>query len=103
METRPEEHPQESTAYRSPLRVLVRTFERSRDLWKAKYQALQERVKAFRTELRDLRRSRDRWRAKAEALEQEVHALRAQRPRWVEPSPPAPSSPAPQARTRLSR
>ena len=34
-----------------------------------KYKELQQRIKAFRTEMRDLRRSRDRWRAKAEALE----------------------------------
>ena len=62
----------EATSYRSPWRVLARAFEKSRDLWKAKYKALQERIKAFRTEVRDLRRSRDRWRAKAEALEQEI-------------------------------
>ena len=39
--------------YRSPQRVLVRVFENSRDLWKAKYQTLQERIKEFRTEVRD--------------------------------------------------
>ena len=45
---------QETPAYRSPARVLARFFERSRDLWKAKYKALQQRIKAFRTEMRRL-------------------------------------------------
>ena len=69
---------QETPGYRSPWRVLARFFEKSRDLWKAKYQALQERIKEFRTEVRDLRRSRERWRAKADALEQQIDELRAQ-------------------------
>ena len=51
-----EERLKETTSYRSPWRVLARAFEKSRDLWKAKYKTLQERLKAFRTEVRDLRR-----------------------------------------------
>jgi septal ring factor EnvC (AmiA/AmiB activator) len=82
---------QESAEYRSPRRVLVRFFEKSRDLWKAKHHALQKRIKEFRTELRDLRRSRDRWRAKAQALEKKVEVLRAQSQDRVVQSPPAPS------------
>jgi hypothetical protein len=77
--------------YSSPWRVLARFFERSRDLWKAKYMELQGRIKAIRTEVRDLRRSRDRWRAKAEALEQENKELRSQAQRQTTQSPPAPS------------
>ena len=84
-----EERPKETTSYRSPWRVLARAFEKSRDLWKAKYKTLQERLKAFRTEVRDLRRSRDRWRAKAEALEQETNRLRARLQQQVERSPRA--------------
>lgn len=80
---------QETAEYRSPRRVLARFFEKSRDLWKAKYQALQERLKASRTEMRDLRRSRDRWRAKAEALEQQMNELRAEMRDRAEQSPPA--------------
>jgi chromosome segregation ATPase len=92
---------QEAPGYRSPWRVLARFFEKSRDLWKAKYQALQERTKEFRTEVRDLRRSRDRWRAKAEALETQVGKLRAQTRQHVEQSPPAPSRLSQQVPTRL--
>ena len=82
---------QETLEYRSPARVLAWCFQKSRDLWKAKYKELQERVKAFRTELRDLRRSRDRWRAKSEALEGKIKELRAELQQHVEQSPPAPS------------
>jgi septal ring factor EnvC (AmiA/AmiB activator) len=82
---------QHAAEHSSPARVLARFFERSRDRWKAKYKKLQERIKAFRTELRDLRRSRDRWRAKAEALEQKIKELHGKLQQHVEQSPPAPS------------
>jgi septal ring factor EnvC (AmiA/AmiB activator) len=93
---------QETARYRSPRRVLVRFFEQSRDLWKAKYQALQERIKEFRTEVRDLRRSRDRWRTKAEALEQQIREIRAQTQHLAEQSPPALSQRSRGVLTQLS-
>jgi septal ring factor EnvC (AmiA/AmiB activator) len=93
---------QQTPEYRSPRRMLVRFFEKSRDLWKAKYQVLQEQIKQFRTEVRDLRRSRDRWRAKAEALECQIQELRAQTEHPVEQSPPAPSRLSRGVLTRLS-
>ena len=85
-----EKSDEETPGYRSPWRVLARFFEKSRDLWKAKYQALQEQIKAFRTEVRDLRRSRDRWRAKAEALEQKMKELHGKLQEHIEQPPPAP-------------
>ena len=97
-----EQNDDETPGYRSPLRVLARFFEKSRDLWKAKYQALQERVKQFRTEVRDLRRARDRWRAKAEALERQIGELRAQMQGQAEQSPPAPRQRSNGGLTRLS-
>lgn len=93
---------QESSGYRSPARVLVRVFEKSRDRWKEKFQTLRERLKAFRTEVRDLRRSRDRWRAKAEALEQETKELRCRLQRQAEQPPPAPSRQSHALVTQLS-
>ena len=102
METRTEERPNESVSYRSPARVLVRSFERSRDGWKAKYKALQQQVRAYRTEVRDLRRSRERWRANAEALKQENREMRVQLQSQVEQSPPAPSRLSQAVLTRLS-
>jgi hypothetical protein len=89
--SRPEASDQETPSYRSPARVLARFFESSRDLWKAKYKELQQRIKAFRTEMRDRRRSRNRWRAKAEALGRKIQGLRAELHQRVEQSPPAPS------------
>jgi septal ring factor EnvC (AmiA/AmiB activator) len=93
---------QERPEYRSPRRVLVRFFEKSRDLWKAKHQKLQERMKGFRTEVRDLRRSRDRWRAKAEALQRQVKELRAETRLQAEQSPPAPRQRSHGVLTQLS-
>jgi chromosome segregation ATPase len=93
---------EETGQYASPWRVLARFFEKSRDLWKAKYKELQDRIKAIRTEVRDLRRSRDRWRAKAEALEQENKELRSQSQRQAAQSPPAPSRQSRPILTQLS-
>ena len=88
-ETAPDTAPEPSPSYRSPWRVLARSFEKSRDRWKAKYMTLQERIKAFRTEVRDLRRSRDRWQSKAEDLERRLDDLRGQLHPPDEPPPPA--------------
>ena len=86
--------PEQATPYLSPWRVLARTFEKSRDRWKAKYKVLQERIKAFRTEVRDLRRSCDRWRAKAETFQRQLEELRAEMRSRAEQSPPALSQPS---------
>ena len=99
---RSDQDSQEASEYRSPLRVLARFFEKSRNLWKAKYKGLQERGKQFRTEVRDLRRSRDRWRAKAEALERRIQELRDQIQRPAEQPPPAPRERSHGALTQLS-
>jgi chromosome segregation ATPase len=102
METRADSIPKEPKSYRSPWHVLARAFEKSRDLWKAKYKTLQERIRAFRTELRDLRRSRDRWRAEAEALKRQTQELRSQLQRQAQQSPPAPNWPSRPVLTQLS-
>ncbi len=94
MATGSETAPEQAASYRSPWHVLARAFEKSRDRWKAKYKVLQERIKAFRTEVRDLRRSRDRWQFKAESLQRQLDELRAEMRPPVEPSPPAQSRPA---------
>lgn len=88
MATRTEAAQKEPGTYSSPWRVLARVFERSRDRWKEKYKELQERIKAFRTELRDLRRSRDRWRSEADALKRQLNELQAEMQRQAEQSPP---------------
>ena len=102
MATPSEDLPDSRPSYRSPLRVLARAFEMSRDRWKEKYMAVQGRVKALRTDVRDLRRSRARWQAKAEALQRQLDQLRAKAPSPVESPPPAPSRPTSHVPTRRS-
>ena len=102
MATYSEAVPKEPTSYCSPWRVLARAFEKSRDRWKQKYKGLQERIKAFRTEVRDLRRSRDRWQAQAETFKRRLEELRDEMRSRVEPSPPAPRRPSEHFPTRHS-
>ena len=91
METRSEGVQQESTSYRSPLRVLARAFEKSRDRLEGEVPGVAATDQGISHRVRDLRRSRDRWRAKAEALEQEIKELRAQLATASRAVPPAPS------------
>ena len=44
------------SSFKTPLRVLAQHFLASRERWKAKYMALKEEAKRFRTQTRDLRR-----------------------------------------------
>jgi hypothetical protein len=92
------------SSFKTPLRVLVQQFLASRERWKAKYKALQEKATAYRIQLRDLRRSRDHWKKAAKELAKEMakerRAFRKQRPAAQEPPPsavgppPARSSPS---------
>jgi len=75
----------EGASYRSPLRVLVEWFRRSRDNWKQKYLEVKAEIKRFKNRAYDLEKSRDRWKAEAtshqhqlEALQVEVEQLKAQ-------------------------
>jgi septal ring factor EnvC (AmiA/AmiB activator) len=102
MMTCSETAPEQATSYRSPWRVLARSFEKSRDGWKRKYMKLQDQIKAFRTELRDLKKSRARWKTRAEALERQLEEVRAAAGLRGEQSPPALSQPTPQLLTRHS-
>jgi hypothetical protein len=90
------------SSFKTPLRVLAQHFLASRERWKAKYMALNERAKRFRTESRDLLRSREHWKMKAKSLAQELAqerrtsrkeraVVQSSSPSAVEP-PPAQSS-----------
>jgi len=68
-------------SYQSPLRKLVRFFERSRDGWKAKCQAAKKRLKRFKHRVRFLHQSRERWRERAKELEVEVVRLQKEQAR----------------------
>lgn len=52
--------------YRSPNRVLVRSFRMSRDAWKNKHQAVQIKLEKQRQLSAERDRSRDQWRQKSE-------------------------------------
>ena len=68
----------ESAGFKSPPRILVRFFKKSRDRWKAKYQTLQTKMKRFRNRVADATRARDRWRERAETAEAEAKRLRVE-------------------------
>jgi hypothetical protein len=94
------------SSFKTPVRVLVQQFLASRERWKAKYKALQEKVKTYRVELRDLRRSRDHWKTKAKELAKEMakerRASHKQRPTAQEPSPSAVGPPPALSSPRVS-
>lgn len=63
--------------YRSPNRILVRSFRLARDKWKRKYmdaQAALKRARQLATERGD---SRDRWRAECDAALEQARAAEA--------------------------
>ena len=64
--------------FRSPARVLVDWFRRSRDNWKCKYMDLKAELKKFKVRVSDIQKSRQRWRERAESSERELDVLRAE-------------------------
>ena len=72
----------EISELKSPPRILVRFFKRSRDKWKNKYFAVKTDIKRYKNQSGDARRSRDQWRSKAELLEVQVQQLIADRDHW---------------------
>ena len=64
--------------WKSPVRKLVAFFQKSRDGWKAKQQALQVCLKKEQNQVRAVEQSRANWRARAEAAEQQVERLSAE-------------------------
>jgi predicted nucleic acid-binding Zn-ribbon protein len=63
---------------KSPRRILVRFFRRSRDNWKRKFMDLKTEIKRFKNQAADARRSREQWRTKAESFQAEVRRLEAE-------------------------
>lgn len=66
---------QQGNGFRSPPRVLLDWFQRSRDKWKRKYLEAKAELKKFKVRVLDVNRSRDRWKEKAKATERELEAL----------------------------
>ena len=61
--------------YRSPMRKLLRFFEKSRDGWKHKCQEAKRRIKRMGNQLRAVEKSREQWRSRAERSQQQVRQL----------------------------
>lgn len=61
--------------YSSPKHKLVRFFERSRNQWKAKQQALKAALKLEQNQRRAVEKSRAKWRKQADDLQQRVSQL----------------------------
>lgn len=74
--------PVDVSQWKSPLRILVRSFQRSRDNWKQTYMALKADLKRYKNRAADARRSRERWKAKAQTLETEKRRLEAELAEW---------------------
>jgi len=65
-------------SFKSPRRILLRSFLRSRERWKAKYMRQKPKLKQLRNRAADAARARDRWRERAETAEAEAVHLRAE-------------------------
>jgi len=60
--------------YRSPNRVLARSFRMARDKWKQKYMNVRAELKRARQLATERGDSRDRWRGECEAAIEQAHA-----------------------------
>ncbi len=67
-----------SLLFRSPPRILIPKLVHSRDTWKAKAGQRKRQLKAAQIRCRDLGLSRQRWKERALASEQRVQALQLQ-------------------------
>ncbi len=63
--------------YTSPVRKLVRFFEKSRDQWKSKHHQLKTLVKRQQNRMRFLEQSKHHWKSRVKTLEAEVARLKA--------------------------
>lgn len=68
-----------SIVYKSPLRKLVRFFEKSRNGWKVKCRTAKAMLKRLKNRVRFLEQSRARWRERAQELEKELAQVKAAR------------------------
>ncbi len=73
---------QSGPSWKSPLRKLVRFFERSRDRWKEKYFAKKEQYKLMGNQARAVEKSRAKWREAAEEAQEQVRQLQQELERY---------------------
>jgi hypothetical protein len=65
----------ETTAFTSPLRKLVRFFQRSRDGWKAKCQCAKQQCKRLSNQVRAVEKSREHWKEVAQQAQDTIRDL----------------------------
>ena len=68
----------EEKCYRSPVRKLLRFFERSRNGWKEKCLTAKTRLKRLHNRVRQLEASRDRWKQRAQQMEERLRRMEQQ-------------------------
>ena len=74
-------HERKAKTYKSPLRKLVRFFQKSRDQWKAKCLDAKATAKKLKHRIRYLEQSKVEWKTKAKELEKELARMKAQQNR----------------------
>ena len=67
--------------YNSPIKKLVRLFEKSRDQWKAKCLEAKATAKGLQHRIGYLEQSKMEWKTKAKELEKELARMKAQQNR----------------------
>ena len=67
--------------YKSPVKKLVRFFEKSRDQWKAKCLEAKATAKGLKHRIGYLEQSKMEWKTKAKELEKELARMKAQQNR----------------------
>lgn len=72
---------------KSPVRKLVKFFERSRNRWKAKYFAKKVQYKLMGNQARAVEKSRAKWREAAELARAQVRELQQELERYKKSSP----------------
>lgn len=72
--------------WKSPLRKLVRFFQRSRDRWKDKYVAKKHQCKLLSNQVRAVEKSRAKWRQAAEQTQQQLCELQRELERYKKPT-----------------
>lgn len=81
MEEGPLVNERKAKTYKSPIRKLVRFFEKSRDQWKAKCLEAKATAKGLKHRIGYLEQSKMEWKTKAKELEKELVRMKAQRNR----------------------
>ena len=64
--------------FRSPMRVLARSFQRSRAKWKQKYLDLRAELQRLKVRVHDVNESREQWKEQAESRQRELAELQAE-------------------------